>query len=44
MNMFNPMKSSFSAANLRGRFLCLRYANGMHWKASIATVAAIAQT
>ena len=42
--MFNPMKSSFRAANFSGRFLSLRYENGMHWKASIATVAAIAQT
>ena len=35
------MLRSFRAANFIGRFLYLRYANGMHWKASMATVIAI---
>ena len=39
--MFITINNILSAANLIGFFLCLRYANGMHWKASIATVIAI---
>ena len=39
--MFITMNSSLSDANLIAFFLCLRYAKGMPWMASRATVIAI---
>ena len=42
--MFMTMNKSFKTANFTALFLYLRYANGMHWKASIATVTAITHT